>query len=309
MHTINICKFFRDDDEALPDIRQWVKHGKNPAISASLYPSVDPVGEVRGWTLTVHIDCLQMLKETNVKKQDISIITNRVNNYLSTVGLSIDDMLVSRIDYCVSAVLPAEQRGILLKIYQKALKNTSYVKRSRKYVSSVYYHSKSRVVQVYDKTAERQAKGQAPAPWERDVLRFEVQVKINHIKYKRRQGVDRSWSSWVNWDTRTRYLYHALTHTIYAGDYYTLDRAYTRLKKSGIQGALLNNLRNFMRLISKGRHVEKALEKTSHNTAKRYCDVLQAAGVNPIPIPRRAKISYIKNPFNNLILGGGQSDA
>ena len=301
MHTINICKFFKKSDCDFEMIRQWVASANHAAISPSLYPAVDPVGAVMGWMLTVHIDCLRLLQKVNLTQYDLKVITDAVNRFLSGIGLSVEDMQVSRIDYCVNAVVPERQRAVLLKVFQKALRQTFYVKRGQKYIQSVYYKSKSKVVQIYDKTAECRAKGRIPKWYEKDVLRFEVQIKTNHLKYKRRRGVDRSWTAWISWDTRTHYLADALGHTIYEGDYYTLDRAYTRLKHCGIQGVLLDQLRAFMRSISKGRHVEKVFETMSRNTAKRYCNILRRAGVSPIPIPRREKISYLQNPFCSLI--------
>ena len=132
-----------------------------------------------------------------------------------------------------------------------------YTVRGVNYATSIYSRSKSKVVNVYDKTAEREAKYRStgsrmalPQSYEQDIVRMELQVKTEHLKYMARRGFARTVTNWINVDTEARYL-EKLYGMFPKGDFFTLEQAESLIVSSKYSKTIKNNLIKFIRIIVK----------------------------------------------------------
>lgn len=299
MHTIELTLFFAANHPDLMALAAWAIMAYHPAIQANFRRVEDYHHRQFGQVLLILIDCLKLVGKVNIEPPDLPTIKAEVNAFLSSVRLSVDDFQVSRIDFCYNnADLPEDERTLVMRLLEKAFPEADYMRRYESYPTSVYYKSRSRVVQVYDKMAECRDKREAPDPHEIGVLRLEVQLKRQHLKYLCKQpGMTRSWDNCVDWNLRTIYLSRALEHNVFPGDYYTVERACEQLTRSGVKPFMVDRLREFLVKVSRCRNMDSLTRFFSPNTIRSYSKILAQAGVNPIPIPKRAGRSYLENLF------------
>lgn len=215
-------------------------------------------------------------------------------------------MTVSRVDYCYNCRIEDEKiRQTLFDALQKCPTKAIYTVRGVNYATSIYSRSKSKVVNVYDKTAEREAKYRStgsrmalPQSYEQDIVRMELQVKSEHLKYMARRGFARTVTNWINVDTEARYL-EKLYGMFPKGDFFTLEQAESLIVSSKYSKTIKNNLIKFIRIIVKS-NMDVAKTTLSYNTYRRYLNLLGDLGINPITIPDDCGLQYIKSPFTFL---------
>ena len=193
-------------------------------------------------------------------------------------------------------------RQTLFDALQKCPTKAIYTVRGVNYATSIYSRSKSKVVNVYDKTAEREAKYRStgsrmalPQSYEQDIVRMELQVKTEHLKYMARRGFARTVTNWINVDTEARYL-EKLYGMFPKGDFFTLEQAESLIVSSKYSKTIKNNLIKFIRIIVKS-NMDVAKTTLSYNTYRRYLNLLGDLGINPITIPDDCGLQYIKSPF------------
>lgn len=212
-------------------------------------------------------------------------------------------MAVSRIDYCYNIRIEDDRtREVLFRLLQKCPTKALYTTRGINYATSIYSRSKSRVVNVYDKTAERTAKYLAtgscsdlPQTYEQDMVRMELQIKADHLKYMARRGVRRSVGNWIHMGMEYHYL-NKLYGMFPKGDFYTLTQAERIIDSAAYRAKMKDRLKCFLHIIA-DKDMDSAKAQVSYNTYRRYLDMLSAIGVNPITIPEDYGVSYIPSPF------------
>lgn len=302
MHTIEISKILQLSSPKALSVFTWVPTvAFHPYMTASLNPVFknQDTGQTVVYQLLIHIDCLKIVQKGNIEQSDIPIIKQTVEDFLIGSSLSLDEFSVARIDYCYNAVVTDEERKWLLPELQKLPRRRDYQERVHDYKTSVYYQSKSRVTQFYDKEAERLHKGKRCEDYEISVLRLESQIKHEHIKYKKRRKKDyipNRWDNWVNWDMQRTYLMRSLNNVIYTGDYHTLDSASAIIKQNIPRPSKQNNLIEFLQEIHE-LGWDKASVKRCYNTNRCYAKELTEMNINPILLPNNSPFQVIKNPF------------
>ena len=212
-------------------------------------------------------------------------------------------MAVSRIDYCYNIRIEDDRtREVLFRLLQKCPTKALYTTRGINYATSIYSRSKSRVVNVYDKTAERTAKYLAtgscsdlPQTYEQDMVRMELQIKADHLKYMARRGVRRSVKNWIHMGMGYHYL-NKLYGMFPKGDFYTFTQAALIIDSAAYKTKMKERLKGFFHIIA-DKDMDVARAEVSYNTYRRYLDMLSALGVNPITIPEDYGVSYIPSPF------------
>ena len=242
--------------------------------------------------------------ELNTTQQGIAKMRAVVDGWLAQAGLTIDDFLLSRIDYDFNFWLPPSMGYRLIETMQN-LPHRAMRMDKTDFPLSVYYQCKSRHAQLYRKDKERDEKGFVVQDYEEGMLRQEIQCHSNHIRYqKRRYGVPRTWDGWVNIQRENFYLTHAKP-IFPKGDFYTLDRA-CKIVEAEETLTPLNQKRlidSLTQIHTQGMAEWKAAHST--NTAKKYLRQLETLNVNPLTIKQNPqKIDFIPNPFYGVWKGG-----
>lgn len=302
MHTIEISKILQLSNPKASKVFAWIPTvAYHPYLAVNLNPvfKAPDTGRVMIYQLLIHIDCLKIVYKENIEQPDIPIIKQTVEDFLVGSGLSLDEFTVARIDYCYNAVVSDEERKWLLPELQKLPHRRDYQERVHDYKTSVYYQSKSRVTQFYDKEAERFHKGKLCEDYEVSVLRLEAQIKHEHIKYKKRRKknwISNRWDDWVSWDMQRTYLVRSLNNVIYTGDYHTLDSASAIIRQHILRPSKQNNLIGFLQEIHEYGW-DKASVKRCYNTNRCYAKKLTEMNINPILLPDNSPFQTIKNLF------------
>jgi hypothetical protein len=136
--------------------------------------------------------------------------------------------------------------------------------------------------------------------YEKDILRFEVALRNQHLNYnKRTYDMSKNISTYLNSSLYKIYMKNNLEIFLYKGDYYTIYKAKKIITNSNIKGNYKEETIEFIKYISKY-GVTKAKSKYSTYRFKKYLSILDELNINPILIPKNLKgvPTYIKNPFN-----------
>ena len=306
MHTILLTRIFQTASDELRRFNQVQSHiGDYPSgITLWFHPlTKDDDGDVLSLLCSIKVDALKYFRVENTTATHIQTLLCHLDKLLSYGGFTLDDMTVSRVDYCYNCrIKDAKVRQTLFDMLQKCPTKAIYTMRGVKYATSIYSRSKSKVVNVYDKTAEREAKHRStgsrmdlPQSYEQDIVRMELQAKTEHLKYMARRGVARTVANWINADTEARYL-EKLYGMFPKGDFFTLGQAESLIASSKHGKTTKNHLIKFLRIIAK-EDMDATKAQLSYNTYHRYLTLLGELGVNPITIPDGCGIPYIKSPF------------
>lgn len=237
-----------------------------------------------------------------------------VDGWLASAGLSLNDFLLWRIDYDYNFYMEHEESDVLMNTMQQLSSRNMRMKKwgeeneendendeKEKKDPSVYYMSKSRHAQLYEKDKELEEKGKPVGPEERCLCRQEVQCHAGHIKYmRRRYGRPRDWDSWVTPQMEAEYLTKAAP-IFPAGDFYTLDGASRIIQRSSISPTLKGRIQNMLAIIQNGT-IDAAKKQFSPNTVRKYLAILKELNVSPLTISTNPEenpcgITYIQNPF------------
>lgn len=306
MHTVLLTRIIAADGDELYRLAQVQKHlvYLHEGIKLWFHPLVqDDIGTVLSFLCSIKIDVLKFFQTENSSAQHIRLLRHLLKHLLAYGGYTLDDMVVSRIDYCYNIRIADDHiREVLFCLLQKCPTKAIYTTRGINYATSIYSRSKSKVINVYDKTAERTAKylttgscNDLPQAYEQDIVRMELQIKADHLKYMARRGVRRSAKNWLHMGMECYYL-AKLYGMFPRGNFYALGQAEKIIDSSEYRTKMKERLKGFIGSIA-DKDMDAARGQISHNTYRRYLDMLSAIGVNPITIPDDCDISYIQSPF------------
>lgn len=203
---------------------------------------------------------------------------------------------LNRIDYKIDYY--TEQKDLYLKLLKKANLEYRYLK-EKDYNSSVYLVSGSRNVNIYDKEQYciDKDKDREYTEQYRNCLRYEVQVKRDKIYYNKRSWglIDCLWN-YINPYDMNYFINDVITPVVYQGNYYN---TYWSRKVLGeyYNPNMVNKLIEFQNNISVN-GIQQVKKEYSQYKFSSYTKRLQAAGVNPIPIPKHEGINRLENPIN-----------
>lgn len=262
---------------------------------------------------TLHVDCLMLLKKINVEDKDILLIKDACNDFLKQAALTIDDFHIVRIDYCTNKRMANKQeRDILFQTLHQCATQCNYLS-GMSYDHGVYWHNRSRALQIYDKEVERKEKSESIRSYESDVIRVELQLKSRYIKdaanklakslgrkTKNIGNPYRSLDFWVSVSREKEYL-EALEKHIPHGDFYSLERANEIIDLSNNTKSMKKKLKTFL-LIIQTNGLDIAAKEHRRNTINKYISILSTEmNICPFTIPeslsRSTGIDFIANPF------------
>lgn len=262
------------------------------------------IGNYNEDRLHIYVDFIELLKKPDIEVNDVDTIVNKIRNTVESI-LGYDDfeLVLSRLDYRYDVIIPDKnERKMIIKLLKKSAVKFNYMRKISKYDNSIRYFSKSRSDNIYDKEIERVAKKKEIKLYERDVLRFEAQLKYEHIKYKQRNcNLDKSLEAYLTYDMYMDYMQKMIINVVGTGDFYSLREAEKIIKISNIAEKEKMELREFLVYTSQKRNITKTKEKFKKYKFNKYINYLNELGINPIIIPEKVGVKFIRNPLRKLI--------
>nr|WP_325228618.1 hypothetical protein [uncultured Oscillibacter sp.] len=261
----------------------------------------------QGADIRVFVDCLSHLGKTNMAPSDIPIIRAAILDVIAPLGISMEELALESIDYCQNVVvMDPEERRLAMRLWHKTsrhfLKAERMDPKHSENENRLYYKCRDDFyrVQLYNKQTEREDKGLDTASYELGVLRLEYQLRRDHLLYHwQRYGTPCSFDAWADWSLRAAYL-RQTERLFFRGDFYTLRRAETLLRKAGLPSKDFQGIRQFMTNISKSGIDYAVRQAGSRYLANKYTNTLTDLGICPIPIPQNARTPFLENPFREF---------
>lgn len=254
--------------------------------------------------LHIYVDFIELLGKADIVESDGDEIMFKVRQNLEVlIGNNEFELILSRLDYRYDVLIPdKKERELILKLLKKSMTHMNYMKKVSKYRETIRYFSKSRSDNIYDKEIERLAKKKKIKPYEKGILRFEAQVKNEHIKYKNKKlKIGRSFQMYFTMEMYKFYMRKMIINVVGDGDFYSLREAEKIIAKSKINDKDKNDLREFLVYTSCKRSLSKTKERYGRYKFTKYINILSELGINPIIIPEKWRIKRLDNPLQQLI--------
>lgn len=259
--------------------------------------------------LHIYVDFIELLGRPNIIPEDCDEILYRVRKIVQNI-LDVDDfeLVLSRIDFRYDVVIKDKMvRELILLLLKKAPKKVSYMRRIDKYKDTIRFFSNSRSDNIYDKEKERLVKGKEIKLFEKNVLRFEAQIKNEHIRYKNKKyEVKRSLEEYLAYDVYKTYMTKMVISVVGKGDFYSIEEAEKIINASNLKDKNKRELREFLIYTSRSGSLSKTKDVYKRYAFDKNIENLRVLGINPIIIPekngvRKTGIKFMENPLKKLI--------
>lgn len=176
-----------------------------------------------------------------------------------------------------------------------------------KYMTTVYHSSKKSIsVCCYDKEAERKVKGCAVESYENNVIRFEVRLRYEHLRYRASKRCKNPLPMQLPYYLKETLYYECLQKyllPIYPqGTYYRFSEAERIIRASHIAPDNKKLLIDALRKISTYGLSTLKKQLTAHKY-KKVLQLLKDLNINPILIPKNYQPkppNRLENPLNEL---------
>lgn len=259
--------------------------------------------------LHIYVDFIELLGRPNIVPEDTDEILYGVRSIVQDLLDTNDfELVLSRIDFRYDVVIKNKVvRELILLLFKKLPNRASYMRKVDKYKGSIRFWGKSRCDNIYDKEKERLAKGKEIKWYEKDILRFEAQIKNEHLRYKnRRYEINRSLAEYLTYEMYKSYMTKMVIGVIGKGNFYSLKEAEKIINSSNIKDNKKKQLREFLVYTSKNGGLSAAKKFFGRYRFNNNLDILDELGINAITIPekngvRKTGIKFIENPLKNLI--------
>lgn len=271
--------------------------------------------------LSLFVDAVRLLGKPDIVEGDYHLIKHRIMELLMLLIGHTDcyeNHTLKRIDYRYDIVIEDEHiRQLYFHIigkhinkYRKQIKRKGEKNKQTgetiKYESTVYHSTIGSIsVCCYDKCAEREAKGCAIESYERNVIRFEVRLRYEHLRYRASKRCNNPLPMQLEYYLKETLYYEYLQKyllPIYPqGDYYKFTEAEKIISTSHIphenKGLLIKALK---KISTYGLStLKKQLTPYKYN---KVLQLLNDLNINPILIPKNypKTPNKLENPLNAL---------
>lgn len=255
---------------------------------------------VNEYTMFFTIDFIKLLKKSIISEVDIQEIEKEISNFkMDIINNSNVEVILTRIDYRLDIEVSNNNRETLMYLYKKTLDKYRFKKKFNEYDSTIYFNSKSIQSKVYDKEAERKAKKEIIEDYEKNILRFEVALRNQHLNYnKRTYNIPKNINAYLKSDICKNYMEKSLGIFLFKGDYYTIYKAKKIINNSLLKKSEKEAVIEFIKCISKN-GVTNTQGRFTKYKFKKYIAILEELNINPILIPKNLEgaPSFIENPF------------
>ena len=277
------------------------------------------------WRLYMVVDAIELLGKPDINEADCGSIETELKYILSDIfghSAYYRNHVLLRIDYRYDVIIKNKNdRQLLLTLYKKLTKSHRFQKKYLgklkdgvyvPYKTTVYHASKSVESIVYDKERERTEKGMRVKDYEKDVLRFEVHLKRDHLYYSENKKDNcsrkRKLAEYMKKEVYQEYFQKYLLHIYYPGSFCKIDEARKRLRQSTLTNTNKLKLIDFLKQVS-SHSVDTPLfnkdkkKRISKGTYNRRLAMLKEIDINPILIPKNYSPkapSILKNPLDDF---------
>lgn len=307
---VHTGEFFVDlnieDDMELIKVLEELKVIKDEEKGIIMMPKKVPMKFGYRTSLYIFVDFIKLLGRANIVQNDIEEILEKINIVVKTILNRNFELILNRIDYRYDVAIVSEKarKIILEKLLSKCKEKASYMRKLERYKSNVKYFAKSKSNIIYDKEFVRIIKGEEIQEYEKDIIRFEAQVKCGHLRYKSKienNPVERELREYLTWEKYKEYMDKMIIKIVGKGDFYNLYHATKIINKSTLPDKNKLELVEFLKFTSQKRSLSKTYEKYGRYKYNKYIKILEDLNINPIVIPEKEKITYIPNPLRGLI--------
>lgn len=271
--------------------------------------------------LSLFVDAVRLLGKPDIVEEDYPTIKNRIMELLMLLIGHTDcyeNYTLKRLDYRYDIIIEDSHiRQLYFHIigkhinqYRKQIKRKGekdkLTGKMIKYKTTVYHSTeKSISVCCYDKSAEREAKGCAIESYERNVIRFEVRLRYEHLRYRAskrcKNPLPMQLAYYLKETLYYEYLHKYLLPIYPQGDYYTFSQAERMICASHIPTDNKELLITALRKISTYglSTLKKQLTPYKYN---KVLQLLNDLNINPILIPKNYPNApkKLENPLNTL---------
>lgn len=248
--------------------------------------------------LLTKVNLNKLINKDRITDADYKDVNEKIHSQFYEIFNFTDITTLNRIDFKQDIV--TEHKDTYIKLIKKGSNNYRALKQYNKYKSSLYYNSNSTNINIYDKEQQlidADINNLVDINKYKNTIRFEVQLKRDKLYYiEHSDGICRELQNYFTKNDRDYYLNKNLKNIIYNGDYYNIYHS-----KKVLQEQCTNNMTDKLIELQKQISVYGISQvKQGYNqvTFRNYMNILQDAGVNPIPIPKNEGITHLPALFN-----------
>lgn len=251
------------------------------------------------------IDIPLILIKGNIEEKDYDQVERYIKRALSIVYG--DEQLfeqhnLSRVDYRFDIEVSDENiRKIYFELFRKLKKKTAHLEK-KIYFTSQYHQCKSIHIIFYDKEQERRDKNEHVEMWERGMMRFEVCIKKDHLKYKKyKKGEPRFLKDYFKEEKYIHYMNNYILNICPIGDFYSYAKLETMIAAMDLSIREKSEMKKFAKYVSKG-NLDTPAKSCSDSKYRKYMKLFNEYEINPITIPSKYKLDYLKSLVKQAVL-------
>lgn len=276
------------------------------------------------WKLYMVVDAIKLLGKPDISEADYEALEKELRYILwNVVGHASHyrNHILLRVDFRYDVTIEdSDTRNLLMALYKKQTESYKFQKQYLgkvekgkfiPYKTTVYHSSNSIETMVYLKMEEREAKKEKVEEYEKNVIRYEIHVKEDHLYYMERKRKEikrpRKLNEYLKWDVFTEYYQKYMFSIYHSGDFHKIDEVRHKLKGSSLSTSNKLKLIEFLKQVS-SHSIDTPHKKISKGTYKKRIQMLREMEINPILIPKNYFLknslfkapSYLRNPLNDF---------
>lgn len=225
-----------------------------------------------------------------ITNRDYQQFENQFNNAVKYLGINLEMLRVTRVDYKldihVSQNEMQEYLYIISKLRQRyySMEKRVFFNEDKSQIESVYYKGGKGFcnINIYDKATQLNKRG-IKDPVLNDVLRFELQVKSKQLtEYCKRTGTTKDLVNFFHTTVMQDFFENILIDKfLLSGDYYNIKNVRRQIKD--IKAPAQQKIIAFCKQIALA-DITEAIDCLSRGTATKYIKELTNRNINPITI-------------------------
>ncbi|TQR17703.1 hypothetical protein [Psychrobacillus vulpis] len=264
----------------------------------------------------IFVDVTEVLDKGDITVRDLPTIEAYLRDIVETVfgeRALYDNHILMRFDYRFDVIILGELKRLdYIKLFGKSMRQIG--KRHKKqgyhniygffedYQTGLIHTNDSIETIIYDKVAERKKKNKVIASYEKDVVRFEVRLKEDHLNYQFRiTGLLKTLDNYFNDASFNYYVEKYLLKTYLTEDFYKFSKAINQIEKSNLSIICKKSLTKFLTIVSRGdlTSPQRSMARSTFNRRLLECKQLK---VHPTTIPNTWKHApnVMENPLAAL---------
>lgn len=268
---------------------------------------------------SIIVDVPLLLKKGRIRDEDYQEVENAIRAMFSYVfgdGNLFEEHYLTRMDYRLDKEVESEEIRMLYNfLFKKTCRKTGRFKRItgkkeeggdfKEYDDSMYHQHQSVQMILYDKEAERHAKGEAVEDWEKNMMRFEVRLLKEHLKnrqFRKKNRTPRKLKNYFKLEFFNEYYEKYLTKAFIQGNFYSLEKAeeiINTTKLVHISPMMKARLKDFLKRVSTY-DLTVPKDEMSPATFRSRLKYFDAMNMHPVTIPQ-SKVhiaSYLPDLFD-----------